>query len=168
LKPFLKGSIAQIGPASLDLQITNICKGAAEGITVNFRTIEFEGSQITWTTELLQPNEHQKFFMPTGAGVRTAQSSFNFFRDNQTTIELHWQCKDILGDTHDRRQTINVTAYVRQFENTSARYEQPSLEAISDALTDIKKYASNISNNISSISINLAGSRRNAQEDNDE
>jgi len=65
-------------------------------------------------------------------------------------------------------KTINVTAYVRQFENTSARYEQPSLEAISDALTDIKKYASNISNNISSISINLAGSRRSAQEDNDE
>lgn len=65
LKLFLKGSIAQIGSASLDLQITNICKGTAEGITVNFRTIEFEGSQRTWTTELLQPNEHQRFFIST-------------------------------------------------------------------------------------------------------
>jgi hypothetical protein len=100
-KPFLKGSIAQIGPDSLDLQITNINKGAVEGITVNFRTIEFEGSQRTRTTELLQPNEHQRFFISTGVGVHTAQSSFNFFRDNQTTIELHGQCKDILGDTHD-------------------------------------------------------------------
>lgn len=100
-KPFLKGSIAQIGPASLELQITNIGKGAAEEITVTFRTIEFEDSQRTWTTELLQPNEHQRFFKSIGAGVDTAQSSFNFFRDNQTTIELHWQCRDILGDTHD-------------------------------------------------------------------
>jgi hypothetical protein len=72
-KPFLKGSIAQIGPDSLELQITNIGKGAAEEITVDFRTIEFEGSQRTWTTELLQPNEHQRFFIPTGAGVDTTQ-----------------------------------------------------------------------------------------------
>ena len=33
-KPFLKGSIAQIGPDSLQLQITNIGKGSAEEITV--------------------------------------------------------------------------------------------------------------------------------------
>lgn len=85
----------------MELQIANIGKGAAEEITVNFRTIEFEGSQRTWTNELLQPNEHQRFFIPTGAGVDTAQSSFNFFRDNQTTIELHWQCRVILGNTHD-------------------------------------------------------------------
>jgi hypothetical protein len=39
-KLFLKGSIAQIGPDSLELQITNIGKGTAEEITVNFRTIE--------------------------------------------------------------------------------------------------------------------------------
>ena len=43
-KPFLKGSIAQIGPDSLELQITNMSKGAAEEITVNFSTREFEGS----------------------------------------------------------------------------------------------------------------------------
>jgi hypothetical protein len=92
-KLFLKGSIAQIGPDSLELQITNIGKGTAEEITVNFRTIEFEGSQRTWTTELLQPNEHRRFLIPTRAGVDTAQLSFNFFRDNQTTIELQWQCK---------------------------------------------------------------------------
>jgi hypothetical protein len=59
-KPFLKGALAQIGPASLDLQIINIGKGAAEEITVNFRTVEFEGSQRTYTTELLQPNEPSK------------------------------------------------------------------------------------------------------------
>jgi hypothetical protein len=40
----LKGSIAQIGPDSLELQITNIGKGSAEEITVNFSTREFEGS----------------------------------------------------------------------------------------------------------------------------
>jgi hypothetical protein len=44
LKPFLKGSIAQIGPDSLELQITNIGKRAAKEITVNFRTTEFKGS----------------------------------------------------------------------------------------------------------------------------
>ena len=72
-KPFLKGTLAQIGPASLDLQIINIGKGAAEEITVNFRTIEFEGSQRTYTTELLQPNEHQRFFISTGEHVDAVQ-----------------------------------------------------------------------------------------------
>jgi hypothetical protein len=122
-KPFLKGELAQMGPDSLDLQIINIGKGAAEEIIVNFRTIEFEGSQRTYTTELLQPNEHQRFFISTGEHVDAVQWNFNFFRDNQTTIELNWQCRDILGNTHDRRQKINVTGYVRQFENTGARYE---------------------------------------------
>ncbi len=126
-KPFLKASIAQIGPDSLELQITNIGKGSSEEITVNFTTREFEGSQRTWTTELLQPNEHQRFFIPTGAGLDTVQYRFDFFRRNQTTVEIPWQCRDILGDSHDRRQTINVTAYVRQFENTGTRYEQPSV-----------------------------------------
>jgi len=37
-KPFLKWSIAQIGPDSLELQITNISKGSAEEITINFIT----------------------------------------------------------------------------------------------------------------------------------
>jgi hypothetical protein len=151
----------------LELQITNIGKGAAEEITVDFRTIEFEDSQRTWTTELLQPNEHQRFFIPTGAGVDTTQFTFNFFRDKQTTIELHWQCKDILGGSHDRRQTINVTGYVKQFENTSARYEQPPMDVISNALTDIKKDASNISKNLHSIS-KSSMMERNAHEDNDE
>jgi hypothetical protein len=40
-KPFLKGSIAQTGPDSLELQITNIGKGSAEEITVIFSTREF-------------------------------------------------------------------------------------------------------------------------------
>lgn len=166
-KPFLKGSIAQIGPDSLELQITNIGKGAAEEITVNFRTIEFEDSQRTWTSELLQPNEDQRFLIPTGAGVDTVQWSFDFFRGNQTTIEIQWQCRDILGDAHDRKQTINVTAYVRQFENTGTRYGQPPVDVISNALTDIKKDVTKISKNLHSIS-RSSRMERNAQEDNDE
>ena len=67
-KPFLKGSIAQIGPDSLELQITNMSKGAAVEITVNFSTREFEGCQRAWTDELLQPYEHQRFVIPTGGG----------------------------------------------------------------------------------------------------
>jgi hypothetical protein len=86
-KPFLKGSIAQVRPDSLELQVTNIDKGSAEEITVNFRTTEFEGSQRAWTSELLQPNEHQRFLIPTGADLDAVQRSFNFFRDHQTTIE---------------------------------------------------------------------------------
>jgi hypothetical protein len=39
-KPLLKGSIAQIGPDSLELQITTIGKESAEEITVNFITRE--------------------------------------------------------------------------------------------------------------------------------
>jgi hypothetical protein len=105
LKPFLKGSIAQIGPDSLELQITNIGKGSAEEITVNFRTTEFECSQRAWTSELLQqPNEHQGFLIPTGADVDAVQRSFNFLRDHQTTIEIQWQYGGILGDAHDQRQ----------------------------------------------------------------
>lgn len=165
-KPFLKGSITQIGPDSLEMQITNVGKGAAEGITVNFRTIEFEGSQRTWTTELLQPNEHQRFFIPTGAGLDTVQYLFDFFRRNQTTIEIQWQCRDILGDSHDRRQTINVTAYVRQFENTGTRYEQPPMDVISNALTDIKRGVTKISNHLQGMG-KSSRMERNTQEDND-
>ncbi|MDQ4050831.1 MAG: hypothetical protein M3093_04395 [Thermoproteota archaeon] len=154
-KPFLKGSIAQIGPVSLELQITNIGKGSAEEITVSFGTREFTGSQRTWRTELLQPNEHQKFFIPIGERADAVQRDFNFFRDNQTTIDLNWRCRDILGNTHERSQTINVTNYVRQFENTRARYEQPPMEVISNALTDMKRDVGNIGKNLRSMSIDL-------------
>jgi hypothetical protein len=147
-KPFLKGSIAQIGPAALELQITNIGKGSAEEITVSFGTREFTGSQRTWRTELLQPNEHQKCFIPIGERADEVQRDFNFFGDNQTTIDLNWRCRDILGNPHEQSQTINVTDYVRQFENTGTRYEQPPMDAISNALTAIKRDVTNISNHL--------------------
>ena len=166
-KPFLKRSIAQIGPDSLQLQITNIGKGSAEEITVNFNTREFEGSQRAWTSELLQPNEHQRFLILIGADVDMVQRSFSFFRDNQTTIEIEWHCRDILGDAHDRRQTINLTAYVRQFENTSTRYEQPPMDVISNALTGIKGDATKIRKDLHSI-IRSSRMERDAQENNDE
>jgi hypothetical protein len=165
-KPFLKGSVAQIGPASLELQITNIGKGSAEEITVSFGTREFTGSQRTWRTELLQPNEHQKFFIPIGERADTIQRNFNFFRDNQTTIDLNWRCRDILGNTHERSQTINVTDYVRQFENTGTRYEQPPMDVISNALTDIKRGVTKISNHLQGMG-RSSRMERNAQEDND-
>lgn len=64
--------------------------------------------------------------------------------DHQTTIEIEWHCIDIHGYAHDRRQTINLTAYVRQFENTSTRYEQPPMDVILNALTGIKGDATKI------------------------
>ena len=93
--------------------------------------------------------------------------SFDFFRGNQTTIEIQWQCRDILGDAHDQKQTINVTAYVRQFENTGTRYGLPPVDVISNALTDIKKDVTKISKNLHSIS-RSSRMERNAQEGNDE
>lgn len=163
-KLFLKGSIAQIGPAALELQITNIGKGSAEEITVSFGTREFTGSQRTWRTELLQPNEHQKFFIPIGERADEVQMDFNFFGDNQTTIDLNWRCSDILGNPNEQSQTINVTDYVRQFENTGTRYEQPPMDAISNALTAIKRNVTKISNHLQRIG--RSGTiERNAQED---
>jgi hypothetical protein len=151
----------------LELQITNIGKGAAEEITVKFRTREFKGSQREWTNELLQPNEHQRFLIPTGADIDAVQRDFNFFRDHQTTIEIEWHCRDILGDAHDRSQTIDMTAFVRQFENTNTRYEQPPMDVISNALTGIKRGATKIRKDLHSI-IRSSRIERNAQQNNDE
>jgi hypothetical protein len=87
--------------------------------------------------------------------------------DHQPTIEIEWYCRDILGCAHDRRQTINLTAYVRQLENTRSRYEQPQMDVISNALIGIKGDATKIRKDLHSI-IRSSRMDRDAQENNDE
>jgi len=69
---------------------------------------------------------------------------------------------------HDRRQTINLTAYVRQFENTKSRYEQqPQMDVISNALIGIKGDATKIRKDLQRL-IRSSRMDRDAHENNDE
>ena len=73
----------------------------------------------------------------------------------------------MVARTIEDKQSINLTAYVRQFENTRSRYEQPQMDVISNALIGIKGDATKIRKDLQRL-IRSSRMDRDAQENNDE
>jgi hypothetical protein len=148
-KPFLSASLAMVGPVALDLMIANIGKGSAEDVRITFRVLEFQNTEREWNQELILPEAHQKFFIPTGE--RQAQHNTQFFETNQTTLVVDWECRDILGILHSGRKQIDVTAFVRQMNRTQARFEEPFEDRMSRDIGEISTNARRMSDTLGDI-----------------
>lgn len=147
--PYLKASLAQIGPVALDLQLTNVGKGPAREIEVEYFVQEIADSARKWTQTLMMPDDHQRFFIPSKDGQ--AVPSDDYYKVNQTTVIIKWKCKDIFEKPHSNQETIDVSAYVKQFDTVSAHYEERPLDEIASDMGNISRYTQGVEGHLRDI-----------------
>jgi hypothetical protein len=143
--PKIKGHLHMIGPVHIDFRVSNVGKGPASNVRVNFRVIGQQTVVREWTQPLMKPNEFQDFFVPINEENQT-ESNIPFFQNNQTTIELNATYRDILGTDHSSTEIIDVSEFVNQFVRTLSVYNEEAssktlriLERISQELQDIRR-----------------------------
>lgn len=123
VRPYLQPTIVQKGPANIALSLKNVGTGAA--IQVNFE-YELKGKPETkrvWKKPLMDNDEYTNFFIPTGQTSKDFQMSYDYFKTNPTEIIIKITYKNIHGKTYTINETINVTEYVSQFDNTLEEYK---------------------------------------------
>jgi hypothetical protein len=136
-KPFLKTSIIHLGPEDIAIKITNVGKGSAEKIKISFSaTIGGSVVKKTWEQELMSPSEFQTFFIP--KTETQTESDIKFFEASTSVVAVEWECKDILGEDHEGKASINLTDYVKQLPATIAVYQEDPLNKISRNIEKIK------------------------------
>jgi hypothetical protein len=147
--PKIKGNIHLIGPVDIDFRISNVGKGPASDVRVNFRVIGEQTVEREWTQPLMKPNEFQDFFIPVNDENET-QSNIPFFQNNETRIELDASYKDILDVDHSSTEIINISEFVNQFERTLSVHNEDTISKISRSLERIGKELGNINQKLSS------------------
>jgi|SRR5687767_6959199 len=121
--PKIKGNIHMIGPTDIDFRISNVGKGPASEVRVNFRVIGEQTVAREWVQPLMKPNEFQDFFIPINDENET-QSNTPFFQNHETRIELDATYRDILDIDHSSTEIINVSEFVNQFERTLSVFNE--------------------------------------------
>jgi hypothetical protein len=147
--PKIKGHIHMIGPVNIDFRLSNVGKGPASDVRVNFTVIGQQSVARTWTQPLMKPNEFQDFFISINDENET-QSNIPFFQENETRIELNATYKDILDIDHSSTEIINISEFVNQFERTLSVYSEETTIEISRSLERIGQELRNINQNLRS------------------
>jgi hypothetical protein len=130
--PRIKGHIHMNGPVNLDFRISNVGKGPAEDVRVNFTVVGQNTVTRTWTQPLLKPNGFQDFFIP--ISETETESSVPYSRNNETRVELNATYRDILDINHSNSEVINISDFVNQFERTLSVYSEETSDKISRSL----------------------------------
>jgi hypothetical protein len=112
-----------IGPTDIDFRISNVGKGPASEVRVNFRVIGEQTVAREWVQPLMKPNEFQDFFIPIN-DENESQSNIPFFQNHETRIELDATYRDILDIDHSSTEIINVSEFVNQFERTLSVFNE--------------------------------------------
>lgn len=120
------------GPVNLDFRISNVGKGPAEDVRVNFTVVGQNTVTRTWTQPLLKPNGFQDFFIP--ISETETESSVPYSRNNETRVELNATYRDILDINHSNSEVINISDFVNQFERTLSVYSEETSDKISRSL----------------------------------
>jgi hypothetical protein len=147
--PKIKGHIHMVGPVNIDFRISNVGKGPAGNVRVNFTVFGQQTVSRTWTQPLMKPNEFQDFFIPINEENQT-ESNAPFFRNNATRIELSATYSDILDIEHSSTEIINISEFVNQFERTLSVYNEETTTKISRSLERIGRELQGIKQNLSS------------------
>jgi len=133
--PHLKPSLGMIGPVHIDLVIKNVGKGAAVNPIVKISLVEFKESSRSWKWPMLVPDEGVRLGIPTGPDKY--ETSNDFFKRNQSTLDFHAEYRDILGKSYTVTECIDITAHVKQWEKTMVMYKEDELEKIRRELEKI-------------------------------
>ena len=136
--PSLKVALGWIGPVNTQLVVTNVGKGAAIGIKARFGVREFKNSERSWIWPMLMPGEHETMQIP--VGPENYETSMDFFKHNQSTLDLQAEYSDILGKSHSISHSLDITAQLTQFERTQVGYKEDELAQIRKQLERIARW----------------------------
>ncbi len=144
--PYIVATISNLGPVGIALEIANIGKGGAKGLSVDYRIQEIENSEKRWYQAVLRSESSQVFYLE--RGDREVVFDVDFFKNNQTTLDIRWSCKDVFGKEHTGSDTLDITSFVRQFDNINAQYKKESLDSIDhnirEFITEFKRLKQDI------------------------
>lgn len=136
--PALKISVTAIGPVNIDMVVTNVGKGAALEVNAKFCIRELKNSERYWTCPMLVPEGSERLAIP--VGPEAYESSMDFFKATQSTLEFQAEYHDIFGKLHSVSHLLDVTAQVKQFERTRVRYSEDELAQIRRELEKIARW----------------------------
>lgn len=147
--PRLQGHLHMTGPVNVDFRISNVGKGSASDVQVNFLVIGRNTIKRTWTQPLFTPNQFQDFPIPVSENEE--QGSIPYFEVNETKIQITATYNDILGNSHSSKQEIDISEFVKQFKTTLSLYDEETMDEIPRNIKSISDDVKKITNNLSSI-----------------
>jgi hypothetical protein len=128
--PFLKASIENFGPLAMALEITNVGKGPAKDVTVEFKVQEFDDTTRVWTRTLLSPNDSQRFLIP--KNKTETEYEVQFFQNNNVTLALRIEYYDVFDDKKSHTELIDVSSYARQLGAVAALFLEKPMDKIAN------------------------------------
>lgn len=137
VQPHLKGTFQQIGPVAGDLLIRNVGNGSANRINLSYWIEGKDETKRNWTKPLMMPNDSDEFFIPKNEKESVFEG--DFFKQNQTTMKIVGEYYDILGNKYEINDSIDITAYVKQWEHTQVRYQEEPEEKVSRSIERISR-----------------------------
>jgi uncharacterized protein Yka (UPF0111/DUF47 family) len=151
--PHVKSSLVELGPMDLELQISNVGKGPAKEVNVNFYLKEAPNIKKQWNQPLLVPNDFRKFLIP--KNVNEVETHIDYFKNNQTTLIIKSDYRDVLGYSHMNEEVIDVTSYVAQYGKIFSPFIETPTEKISRSVEKIATDLSNLSQQVYNINKNI-------------
>jgi len=143
IRPHLKGTFQFMGPVAGNLLIKNVGNGPANKIELSYWIDGNDDTKRNWVKPLMMPNESEEFFIPKNKTEN--ESSIGYFENNPTKIIIVGKYFDALEKEYPVNDSIDVTAYIKQFEHTNVRYKELTEEKISDTLKKISASLDKIS-----------------------
>jgi len=136
--PSLRLALGWIGPVNTQLVVTNAGKGAAIGIKAKFGVRELKDSGRSWTWPMLMPGERET--MEIAVGPEKYETSMDFFKGTQSTLDFQAEYSDILGKPHSISHSLDITAQLKQFERTQVGYDEDEVARIREQLEKIARW----------------------------
>jgi len=136
IRPHLKGTINMMGPVAINLMISNVGNGPAQTINLQYSLENVDDSGRNWNKPLLMSKDKEEFFIPTSEN--TTEMGIDYFKNNPSILHITGEYYDLLGKKYSMNDSINITEYVAQFQQTQIRYKEDPLEKIANYLEKIK------------------------------
>lgn len=160
--PFLKGSIEFIGPVNVIFQVTNVGRGTASRIRLEYWIRERpETTRRTWTKDFLTVGDSQRFFIP--VDEQNEELSIGVFKSTQTTIEMRGHYFDSLGKEHVSSDSIDITAYLKQYDKSHAEYSEKWYDKAASGVNALSRDVGNLSSEVKDIARGVENLDRNSR-----
>jgi hypothetical protein len=139
--PYVKASLASLGPMGLALDIINTGKGPAKDLIVEFTLTDKKKQTSKWTQPLLVPGDFRRFPIPTDSGT---EINIDHFKQNKTIMHIECNYMDIFDQRRSSKETIDVTSYVNQFGATISFYLEAPMDKLARSTERIAQAADKI------------------------
>jgi hypothetical protein len=97
------------------ISIFNAGKGTAISIEITYKIKELEKSKNLYKINLIFPGKEKTIYLDT-EGYKQNRNP-EWYRDNPTTLEIEWKCKNILNNEFKGSDEIYVSNLIRQRQN---------------------------------------------------